>query len=51
MAPPAGTRMRCEVCGSEAILITAHEPVLTCCGRPLTVMTAPTPAPETKNGS
>jgi hypothetical protein len=51
MPPIAGTRLRCEVCGSEAIVITAHEPVLTCCGQPLTVMTAPAAAPETKNGS
>jgi hypothetical protein len=51
MATAAGTRLRCDVCGSEAIVITAHDPVLTCCGQPLAVMTAPAPSPETKNGS
>jgi hypothetical protein len=42
MTASAGTRLRCEQCGAEAIVITAHEPELTCCGRPLTVMTPPT---------
>lgn len=42
--PPAtGTRLRCEVCGSEAIVITSHEPDLLCCGQPITAMAPPSP--------
>jgi hypothetical protein len=36
--PTAGTRLRCDVCGSEAIVIAAHEPELACCDQPLTPM-------------
>jgi hypothetical protein len=50
MATTAGTRLRCEACGSEAIVITAHDPELTCCDRPLSPMGAPTPS-ETKKPS
>jgi desulfoferrodoxin-like iron-binding protein len=31
-----GTRVRCETCGSVAVVITANAPKLECCGQPLT---------------
>jgi hypothetical protein len=30
-----GTRVKCEVCGSEAVVITSNEPKLACCGKPM----------------
>ncbi|UGQ11604.1 hypothetical protein LO772_33335 [Yinghuangia sp. ASG 101] len=32
----AGSRLRCDVCGSEAIVVTAKGSALSCCGTPLT---------------
>jgi len=29
---PNGTRLRCAQCGSEIILLKAHDPVVECCG-------------------
>jgi ribosomal protein S27E len=31
----AGTRLRCETCGSEGIVVKAAAADLTCCGAPL----------------
>ena len=37
MEATAGTRFRCENCGSELIVVkAAGGPVLTCCDKPLT---------------
>jgi desulfoferrodoxin-like iron-binding protein len=36
--PAAGSRFRCENCGSEAIILASGAAQLTCCGAPL-VMT------------
>jgi hypothetical protein len=41
MAATAGTRLRCEVCGSEAIVISAADPELTCCRKPLVPIVTP----------
>jgi hypothetical protein len=41
MATSAGTRLRCEVCAAEAIVLTAVDPELTCCGRTLSPMARP----------
>jgi desulfoferrodoxin-like iron-binding protein len=32
-----GTRLRCETCGAEAIVLQPGAADLTCCGAPLTV--------------
>jgi hypothetical protein len=32
---PNGTRLRCAKCGSEIILLKAHEPAVECCGEPM----------------
>lgn len=37
-APPPGSRLRCESCGSEAIVMQAGEAELTCCDVPLVVI-------------
>jgi len=39
----AGTRLRCDNCGSEMVLIKAEGPELTCCGQPLSPLTASKP--------
>jgi hypothetical protein len=38
-----GTRLRCDECKSEVIVLTGADAELTCCGSPLTVMSAGTP--------
>jgi len=46
METKAGTRVRCETCGSELIVVKlgdSAEPELTCCGKP--------PAPIAPGGS
>lgn len=41
----AGQRLRCEHCGSEAIVVKAQdEPPMTCCGAALTVIFSREPA-------
>ena len=35
-----GTRVRCERCGAEAVLVKAQGPSLTCCDGPMTVVSA-----------
>jgi len=35
----AGTRLRCESCSSEIIVIKPAEAVLECCGKPLAPLT------------
>jgi Desulfoferrodoxin, N-terminal domain len=32
---PTGTRLRCERCGSEFIVLKTHAPALDCCGEPM----------------
>jgi len=46
--PTTGTRLRCEVCGAKAIVITAHEPDLLCCGQPLVATVPPTSSDGSK---
>ncbi|HYH48357.1 MAG TPA: desulforedoxin [Acidimicrobiia bacterium] len=36
-----GMRLRCDQCGSEAIITTAGDAELECCGAPLTVTFEP----------
>jgi hypothetical protein len=47
MEAKAGTRFRCETCGSELILVKAAGPELTCCDKPLSPMTPGSPASRT----
>lgn len=44
----AGTRLRCEECGSEFIVVKAEGPALQCCGKDLVEMAAPGAASGTK---
>ncbi len=30
-----GSRVRCQTCGSEAILVKSQQPELNCCGQPV----------------
>ena len=39
-----GTRLRCDKCGSEAIITGNGEAELGCCGQPLTVTFEPAPS-------
>jgi hypothetical protein len=39
-----GTRLRCDTCGAELILVKAASPELSCCGKPLEPLTAGGPA-------
>jgi Desulfoferrodoxin, N-terminal domain len=32
---PSGTRLRCAQCGTEVILLKAHDPEVECCGQPM----------------
>ena len=41
MAVRVGMRLRCDQCGSEAIITAAGDAELTCCGTPLTVTFEP----------
>jgi hypothetical protein len=34
----SGTRLRCESCGSEVLVVKPSDPELTCCGNPLSPM-------------
>jgi hypothetical protein len=36
----AGTRLRCEACGAEFIIVRAGGPELSCCGKPLAPLTS-----------
>jgi hypothetical protein len=36
-----GTRLRCAECGSELIVVTAGESLLSCCGRALVPVQPP----------
>lgn len=38
MSIKSGTRLRCETCGSEVLIVKPAEPELTCCGTPLSPM-------------
>ncbi len=40
----AGTRVRCENCGSEAVVVRAGGPELRCCGAELTVLSRGRPS-------
>ena len=44
MAVRVGMRLRCDQCGSEAIITAAGDAELTCCGAPLTVTFEPAPS-------
>jgi hypothetical protein len=37
-----GTRLRCDECKSEVIVLTGAEAELTCCGAPMTAISAGT---------
>ena len=41
MGVRVGTRLRCDQCGSEAIITAAGDAQLECCGAPLTVIFEP----------
>jgi hypothetical protein len=41
MSHPAGTRLKCPVCGSETIIVKSQDPELACCGQPLEVIFTP----------
>ena len=41
MGVRVGMRLRCEQCGSEAIITGAGDAQLECCGAPLTVIFEP----------
>lgn len=41
VAAPNGSRMRCEECGSEAIVVKSEAPTFSCCGKPLTITFQP----------
>ena len=41
MAVAGGTRLKCDVCGSEAIVVKPQEPVLSCCDRPMEIIFTP----------
>jgi hypothetical protein len=36
-----GVRLKCQTCGSEAIVTIAGDPALECCGAPLSVIFEP----------
>lgn len=38
---PAGGRVRCESCGTEAIVLKAEGTELACCDRPMTIIFEP----------
>lgn len=44
METKAGTRFRCDTCGSELIVVKASQPELTCCNQPLTPIARGGPA-------
>lgn len=46
MSHPAGTRLRCSVCGSETIVVKSKDPELSCCGQPLEVIFSPPATPK-----
>jgi len=49
MALTAGTRLRCEDCGAEAIIIKAADAELVCCGKEMTATFAPaSPSQQTQ---
>ena len=41
MEQKAGTRLRCEQCGAEAIVVRPSDADLTCCETPLTATFTP----------
>ncbi|HVW31295.1 MAG TPA: desulforedoxin [Acidimicrobiia bacterium] len=44
MGVRVGMRLRCDQCGSEAIITAAGQAELQCCGAPLTVIFEPAPS-------
>lgn len=44
MGVRVGMRLRCDQCGSEAIITAAGDAQLECCGSPLTVTFEPAPS-------
>jgi desulfoferrodoxin-like iron-binding protein len=45
MEQKAGTRLRCETCGSQIIVVKAGDAELACCGKPLAPLVAPAAKP------
>lgn len=43
METKPGTRVRCEECGSELIVVKAADPELTCCDRPVSPLSPDKP--------
>lgn len=43
METKTGTRVRCDSCGSELIVVKAADPELTCCDRPVSPMSPDKP--------
>jgi len=41
MSVPAGTRLRCDHCGAEAIVVKDGGAELACCAQPMTVTFTP----------
>jgi len=39
METKPGTRVCCETCGSELIIVNASGPALACCGQPVSALT------------
>ena len=44
MSLRVGVRLRCEQCGSEAIVTAGGDAELQCCGSPMTVIFEPAPS-------
>ncbi|MBP1327290.1 hypothetical protein JOF28_002522 [Leucobacter exalbidus] len=38
---PNGSRVKCEACNAEAIIVKAENPSLSCCGQALTITFKP----------
>lgn len=36
-----GSRLKCQSCGSEAVVVKSQEPQLSCCGQPVEVIFTP----------
>lgn len=51
METKAGTRLQCDTCGSQLIVVKAEGPELECCGQPLAPVAKPGPAAGGQPGS
>ena len=50
MGVRVGMRLRCEQCGSEAIITAQGDAELQCCGEPMTVIFEPAPSEASGGG-